>query len=267
MRRFDLTVGAALMLLAMFVVREVVRTRAHFSSIGNRTSSYGVARTDSTATASRPPERRPVARTRIMTPVADEFGDVRRRVELAGHDTYISDIVDAHDSALVRWPDRVTHPLRVWVQPWSDLPGFHEEFLPVVRRAFQTWSGTGIPVTFSFITDSATAEVHVTWTDRFREPISGKTIWAHDEDQWIIDAQIQLALQHQSGQMLDTTAISAISLHEVGHLLGLDHTSDTSSIMASKVRVRSLSPADRATVQLLYRLPAGSMRTPRHEFP
>ena len=52
----------------------------------------------------------------------------------------------------------------------------------------------------------------------------------------------------------------AMALHEVGHLLGLDHTADETSIMTPKVRVRDLSNADRATIRLLYTLPAGSIR-------
>ena len=51
-----------------------------------------------------------------------------------------------------------------------------------------------------------------------------------------------------------------ISHYEIGHLLGLDHTLDASSVMAPKVRVRSLSVADRETARLLYKLPAGSIR-------
>jgi hypothetical protein len=46
----------------------------------------------------------------------------------------------------------------------------------------------------------------------------------------------------------------------VGHLLGLDHTLDTSNIMTARVRVRDLSAADRATMELLYTLPPGSVK-------
>jgi len=115
-------------------------------------------------------------------------------------------------------------------------------------------------VKFEFVADSASAEVHVDWTDHFDTPISGKTLWAHDDAWWIVDANIQLAVHHHTGETLDSTSIRAIAMHEVGHLLGMDHTTDTTSIMAPKVRVRELSAADKATAQLLYQLPAGRIQ-------
>jgi predicted Zn-dependent protease len=82
-------------------------------------------------------------------------------------------------------------------------------------------------------------------------------MWARDENWWIVDANIVIALHHNHGEALDPSAIRAIALHEVGHLLGLDHTADTTNIMTPRVRVRDLSAADRATVKLLYSLPPG----------
>ena len=59
-----------------------------------------------------------------------------------------------------------------------------------MRAAFDEWSSTGIPLSFAFVNDSAKADVHVTWIDRFDEQISGKTLWAHDDDWWIVEANI-----------------------------------------------------------------------------
>jgi hypothetical protein len=253
MKRFDLAVTSALALLGAFVTREALTVRA--LSGAERTASFGIARVDTAATSdSGVAVRRPVA-----PDPATRAPEIRRRLELLSDDTYIADVIASHDSALARWPDRAGIPLRVWVQPSSRHPGFNEALVPVVRRAFVEWSEVGIPVLFSFVVDSSMADVHVTWVDRFNESISGKTLWAHDDNWWIIDANIQLAVHHHSGEILDSTSIRAIAMHEVGHLLGLDHTTDTTSIMAPKVRVRELSAADRATAQLLYRLPAGRL--------
>ena len=263
MKRFDLLAASALTLLGAFVTREALTTRAHVTA--KRTASFGIARVDTAATE---PHNTPapsdsvvihVRRPAAPPPAPMNTADVRHRIELGSQDTYINDVIASHDSALARWPDRQGNPLRVWVQPTSRHQDFNAAAVPVVRRAFVEWSEVGIPVPFTFVVDSGMADVRVTWVDKFNESISGKTLWAHDEGWWIIDANIQLAVHHHSGEVLDTTSIRAIAMHEVGHLIGLDHTTDTTSIMAPKVRVRDLSAADRATAQLLYKLPAGRL--------
>lgn len=256
MKRFDLVATSALLLLGAFVTREALAVRSNADTPSN--ASFGIARVDSVATRR---DSTPAARRDAVAPPAAGrvASEVRERIEVAGGDTYIHDVIASHDSALARWPDRHGNPLRVWVQPVSRHEGFNPAVVPVVRRAFVEWSEVGIPVPFTFVVDSSVADVRVTWVDRFVESISGKTLWAHDDGWWITDANIQLAVRHHSGEILDTTSIRAIAMHEVGHLLGLDHTTDTTSIMAPKVRVRDLSAADRATAQLLYKLPAGRL--------
>jgi hypothetical protein len=184
---------------------------------------------------------------------------VRRQLKERGEGTYIAEMLAERDSALARWHD-LKKPLKVWIQPTSDVDEFRPEFTTEVRDAFRDWDSLLLPVRFAFTSDSAAADVHVTFIDHFDEPISGRTKWARDEDWWIIGADIVLAVHHHNGNALDDDSMKAMALHEIGHLLGLDHTGDSTSIMAPKVRVRDLSAADRATVRLLYTLPPGAVR-------
>ena len=186
--------------------------------------------------------------------------EVRERLRQGGAGTYITEILAQRDSALTRWPERITNPLRVWVAEARTLDGWDPSFPDRVRDAFTEWSALGIPVRFTFVVDSADADIHIAWIREFAEPISGKTLWSRDRQWWIVGGSITLALHHNGGERLDGSAIHAIALHEVGHLLGLDHTADLANIMTPRVRVRELSPADRATVRLLYSLPAGSVK-------
>jgi predicted Zn-dependent protease len=174
--------------------------------------------------------------------------------------TYIGDILRERDSSLARWPDRGGVPLTVWIQPSSPVRDFSSIYVARVREAFREWDALNLPIHFTFVWDSASADVHVTWTDHFDEPISGRTRWTRDDDWAITDASITLAVHHHFGEQLDEDAMRAMALHEIGHLLGLDHTTDSLAIMAPRVRVRSLSDADRATVRLLYALPPGPLR-------
>lgn len=196
----------------------------------------------------------------VAAPHDDKHVDLLRRIRRSGAGTYINDILLERDSALARWPDRRGKPLTVWIQPQSQVADFTTSYVSVVRDAFESWDALHLPVHFTFVDDSAGAEVHVTWIDHFGEPISGRTRWSRDDSWLITEANIILAVHHNSGDQLDDDAMHAMALHEIGHLLGLDHTTDSTSIMAPRVRVRELSDADRATVRLLYALPAGSLR-------
>jgi predicted Zn-dependent protease len=189
-----------------------------------------------------------------------DAGEVKRRLKQAEPGTYIGEVLLTRDSALSRWHEHLDRPLRVWIQPNSGIEDWDPNFVQQVRAAFTTWSATGIPVRFRFVSDSAHADAHVRFIDHFSEPISGKTRWARDDGWWIVDADVTLAVHHDGGEVLDPSAVRAIALHEVGHLLGLDHTSDIANIMTPRVRVRELSNADRSTMKLLYTLPPGPVR-------
>ena len=186
---------------------------------------------------------------------------MRRRARRAKPGTYIGDILARARfvaRALARPPRRSAHRLdSAAIRGRRTSPA---TYVDAVRAAFEEWDAVHLPVHFTFVDDSADAEVHVNWIDHFNEPISGRTRWARDDDWVITDANIMLAVHHHQGEQLDDDAMRAMALHEIGHLLGLDHTTDSLSIMAPKVRVRQLSDADRATVRLLYALPAGPLR-------
>jgi len=249
MKRLDLVFPSALVALAAFVGAEALETR---QALESRTGKGETVVTNEAPAVSAPSRKAAAPDDRL--PDAE---DVKRRLVREGARTYLGEVLAAHDSSLARWADRRSEPLKVWIQPSARISDWTPALPPLVREAFVDWGEAGVPLNFTFVPDSASANVRVTWIDRFTEPISGKTLWTHDERWLILDADVVIAVHHRSGDPLDAAAIKAISLHEVGHLLGLDHTVDTTSIMAPRVRVKSLSTADRATARLLYSLPPG----------
>lgn len=183
-----------------------------------------------------------------------------RLLEDEGPGTYMDELLRIDGPALTRWPARGETPVSYWVQPGAGLADYVPENRRRVDEAFAAWGRSGIPLRFASTSDSAAADIVVLWTPRFAEPISGKTRWIHDRRGWIRNARVTLALHRYTGEQLTGEALHAIALHEVGHSLGLDHTSDIANVMAPRVRVRDLSDADRATARLLYRLPPGLRR-------
>jgi hypothetical protein len=216
--------------------------------------------------------RRTLVRGGTVTSVAGALADdpkprpprereaVRRTLRALGGGTYIEEMLLQRDSSLARWPDRRRDPIRVWIAPTSPVADWNPAFVGEVRAAFVAWDQLALPARFAFVRDSADAEVVVGWIDHFAQPISGRTRWARDDGWWITDAAITLAVHHHQGERLDEESMRAMALHEVGHLIGLDHTVDPTAIMAPRVRVRELSAADVATARLLYTLPAGAVR-------
>ena len=188
------------------------------------------------------------------------LSELKRKIVAAEAGTYFAELLVARDSALARWPSRITNPLRVWVDEPASSADWHADFPNSVRDAFDTWSATGVPVRFTFVRDSATADVHVRFTRQLADAVSGRTVWTRDSHWWLVSGNIELALTHPEGARVTPAQMRAIALHEVGHLLGLDHSSAANNIMSARVRVRDITEADGATVRLLYGLPAGSLR-------
>jgi len=189
----------------------------------------------------------------------DSASNARRPARLPR--PYLGEMLQQRDSTVERWPERVANPIRVWVAPAApQLAGWDGAFPAAVRDAFDEWEATGVPVRFAYVDDSARAEVRVHWVSRFKTDESGRTVWWSNRRSWITRANITLSMHASDGAVQDATSLRAVALHEVGHLLGLDHCADTLNVMAPWVEVAGLSDADRATARELYSLPAGRLR-------
>jgi len=179
--------------------------------------------------------------------------------------TFMHDILRLSDSTLQRWPDRRATPLRVFVsdQGPRNAGRLRDDFPQAVREAFTIWEEVELPVRFVFVTDSALADITVSWVTDFNgDPVLGRTKVVRDSHFWIVRSDIQLAVMRRDATgELEPTVLRALAIHEIGHEIGLDHASDTTVIMAPKIRARALTLSDKATAQLLYSVPPGSVVT------
>jgi hypothetical protein len=186
--------------------------------------------------------------------------ETRRRIRSSGSSTYLGEMLAASDdSTLRRWENRTTSPIRVWFAP-TNAANFKPAFLDAIRSAFGQWTGAGVPVRFDFAGDSTNAEVTVKWRIQFEIERTGQTDVTWDENGIIQSAVVTLATFDPKGRPMEPDDIRVVATHEVGHLLGLDHSKDSTDMMYPTAKVRDLSDRDVRTVMLLYQLTPGSLR-------
>ncbi len=186
--------------------------------------------------------------------------ETRRRIRASAGLTYLNEVVAATgDSMLHRWDDRLRRPVRVYLATGT-AANFQPQFLGAVGAAFQRWQEAGVPVRWDLAADSAAAEVRFKWKVQFEEERTGQTDLTWDQDGHLQTAIVTLATFDPKGHPLGTDEVRVIALHEIGHLIGLDHSSDTTDIMYPVTKVRDLSPRDIQTAMLLYDLAPGSIR-------
>jgi hypothetical protein len=139
------------------------------------------------------------------------------------------------------------------------LPGDEED--QVVEEAFQLWADQ-TPLTFSVVSDPSQADIVIEWASgdhgdgdpfdgpgdvlahsSFPNPYTDRQVFLHfDNDESWVDSDTQ------------NVDLLTVAAHEIGHTLGLDHSSDPNSIMYPSYRAphRFLSADDIAGIQSLY---------------
>lgn len=186
--------------------------------------------------------------------------EIRRRIRASAGLTYLNDIVAASaDSGLHRWDNRTSPPVRVYL-PTATVANFQPAFLDAVRNAFQAWEQAGVPVRFALDADSASAEVRFLWRIQFEGERTGQTDLEWDADGRLTGGVVTLATFDPKGQPLTPDDLRVMAMHEIGHLIGLDHSHDPGDLMYAAPKVRDLSARDIATALLLYQLAPGLLR-------
>lgn len=184
----------------------------------------------------------------------------RRQIRASAGTTYLGEIVaESSDSALHRWDHRYRDPVRVYLAT-DTVENFQPAFVDAVRSALTRWDQVNLPVRFTFVDDSTRAEVTFRWRRQFDIDRTGQTDLTWDRDGHVLSAVVTIATFDPNNHPMGVEDVRVVALHEIGHMLGLNHSSDSTDVMYGHTLARDLSLRDERTAQLLYELSPGSVR-------
>ena len=196
-----------------------------------------------------PPPPTPLSRPAALPPAA-------------GAVHYLDQLLDAQQGRVVRWGRDRGQPIRVWV---PSAPGGPRTagFVALVDSAMAAWNDVGLPAVFARAADSAQADVRVRWarTDREAETVGRTSVRIDARTDHIRSATFVLTTHAASGYPHAPSAMLGFALHELGHVLGIQHAGLPECVMFPIPQRTALCAADAETARRWYALPAGLVAT------
>ena len=163
----------------------------------------------------------------------------------------------------MRWIES-SMPLNVYIAPFKfySKKGEDYKYRNMVMQALDIWQKvSGGKIVFNIVNTLLESQINIEWKRVDRQAL-GYCYFNFDSNNRVFSAEVQIGISdgiiHQA--YTDENEVYHTILHEIGHALGLGHSSNTKDIMYSphKYGVINLSENDILTLRWLYRLPANT---------
>jgi len=108
----------------------------------------------------------------------------------------------------------------------DDVPSWADNAGNAAFTATEFWMDSNDWLNFYKASSPTTADIHIKWVKEFGTETVGQAV-----DRWFVEVGLGDSVCYKNWQPFSTNYVNYITTHEIGHVLGLQHTDDPDSIM------------------------------------
>ena len=170
-------------------------------------------------------------------------------------------------------------PLKIFIASGNGVKGFRSRYPSFITAALDTWShASGNKLSYVLVKDKSKADLTVDWIS---EPIMIEDFGKKRVKQGVahtsssggviddVDVEVDMMNGYSREQMLEEGECASVCMHEIGHALGLHHSTNFYDMMyfgSSSKQTGELTNRDKRTIARLYeKYPVSSLAPPEQK--
>ena len=182
---------------------------------------------------------------------------------------YNNILVNDTENATTRWP--VGKNIKVWIEPPNSKNGIKEKHVEMAWRAFLDWQeALDSIITFQKVSSESQADITVRFVPKLRGErgmlIAGECYrsWSRNT-KYLQTGKIRINVEHVYGLFIPDEI--GIYRHEVGHCIGLGHSTKEHHLMYYSVGEdnNEITPVEKNLARLLYSIQPNTGYIPTHQ--